>query len=291
MINLPQYKMGNHIPKFIHQTHPNKTLLPIEIQENIKKICELNSSWVYCLYDNADIETTILKYYGLEVLNIYRRINPSYGAARADFFRYLLMYAVGGVYLDIKSTITRSLDDVITSDDQYILSKWDNSESGLHPGSGLHDQLAMYEGGEYQQWHIIAALGHPFLRVSIERVIDNIHNYNILRDGVGWVGVLRVTGPITYTLGIETIKSLYPFREIDIRRDLGIEYSIYESLGTRRNHKNIFKKHYTELEIPVIVPQAFRDYYLIFFYYSIKFTRKVDFLYSMLKYIKNLTWK
>ena len=45
------------------------------------------------------IETLIRERLGSEIYGFYQRINPIYGAARADFFRYLLMYAQGGIYL------------------------------------------------------------------------------------------------------------------------------------------------------------------------------------------------
>ena len=38
------------------------------------------------------------------------------------FFRYLLMYEIGGVYLDIKSTANKKLDDVLEENDAFILS-------------------------------------------------------------------------------------------------------------------------------------------------------------------------
>lgn len=271
MIDLTYFEMGNIIPKVIHQTYPCKTLLPIELQENIRNTSRLNENWDLRIYDDADIECIIFKYYGLEVLSIYQRINSSYGAARADFFRYLLMYAEGGVYLDIKSLVTRPLDDVVALDDCYVLSKW----SMDHQVWGMHPELQSFGHREYQQWHIITVAGHPYLRSVIERVINNIQQYNIFNDGIGRIGVLRVTGPIAYTLGIEEVKSLYNFREVDIRQDFGIEYSIYETLAQNGDHKNIFGKHYTKLKTPLINPYEIKDYCLIILYYMWKFTKKI----------------
>src|SRR5436190_15289766 len=124
MITLAHFEMGTEIPKLIHQTYPDKNKLTPELHENIRNICQMNPNWIYQLYDDKDIETTILRYYNQEILNIYYRINPIYGAARADFFRYLLIYALGGVYLDIKSTTTQPLDENILSDDRFIISHW-----------------------------------------------------------------------------------------------------------------------------------------------------------------------
>ena len=273
MIDLPNFEMGNRIPKVIHQIFLSNycDALPIEIQENIRKIKQLNRDWKHFLYYEADVEAIILKHYGLEVFQVYQSINFSYGAARADFFRYLLMYAEGGVYLDIKSSVTRPLDDVIASDDLYILSKWDNQ----HPDWGVHRELESFGHGEYQQWHIIAVAGHPFLRGVIERVINNIQQYNIFNEGVGRRAVLRITGPVAYTLGIESVKSLHPFREIDIVQDFGFEYNIYEALAQNENHKHLFGKHYSKLRTPIVNKQVVKDYYEMILYNMWEYAKKI----------------
>lgn len=239
------------IPKVIHQTYYSKTNLPIPLQKNIGHIKQLNPAWEYRLYDDADIETIIRQYYGQEIVDIYRLIDPAYGAARVDFFRYLLIYAQGGVYLDMKSTTTRPLDDVLLPDDRYILSKWDQNK---YHAWGLHPELAAIEGGEFQQWHVIAAAGHPFLFAVIQQVIHNILHYNVTTVGVGFWGVVRTTGPLPYTTTIEAIRHLHSYRHVEIEQDLGIIYSIYDSHSTdpKQNHRHTSKKHYSELEIPVI---------------------------------------
>lgn len=243
--------MGKSIPKVIHQTYYAKTDLPAPLQENTSRIMQMNPSWEYRLYDDTDIETIILQHYGQDMLDIYQLIDPAYGAARADLFRYLLVYAEGGVYLDMKSTTTRPLDEVLLASDRYILSKWDDNK---YYAWGLHPELAGIERGESQQWHVIAVAGHPFLQAVIQQVIHNILHYEASTIGVGFKGVINTTGPIPYTFAIEAIRSLHPYRQVEIEQDLGIIYSIYDSNSTDRdkNHRHISKKHYTELDIPVI---------------------------------------
>ena len=243
--------MGQRIPKVIHQTYYSKTDLPTPLQENIARIRQINPGWEYRLYDDADIEAIILQDYGQAMLDVYRLIDPSYGAARADLFRYLLIYAQGGIYLDMKSTTTRPLDEVLLADDRYILSKWDD---GKYYGWGAHPELASIERGEFQQWHIMGVAGHPFLNAVLKQIIHNILHYDASTIGVGFKGVIRTTGPIPYTFVIDALKHLHPYRQVEIEQDLGILYSIYDSSSTDRNknHRHISKKHYTELDIPLI---------------------------------------
>jgi mannosyltransferase OCH1-like enzyme len=195
------------------------------------------------------------------------------------------MYAEGGIYLDIKSSLTRSLNEVISSNDQYILSHWENQPGECHDGWGMrHQELKCFKQGEYQQWHIITVKGHPYLKKIILQVIDNIKQYNILRDDSGRKGVIKMTGPIVYTQQIESIKHLYPFREVNIKQDFGIEYSIYQSLDNKKNHHHIFKKHYSKNIRPVVKPEKIADYSVLPFFYLKKYLMKfISFLLTMSK--------
>ncbi len=82
---------AHEIPRLIHQTFSTKDV-PAEIRQNIASLQALNPGWSYALYDDADIVEYIRNHFGQEVLKRYLSINPLYGAARADLFRYLLLY-------------------------------------------------------------------------------------------------------------------------------------------------------------------------------------------------------
>jgi inositol phosphorylceramide mannosyltransferase catalytic subunit len=114
------------IPKIIHQTVPDKSKMHQIFLDNVSRLKDLNGNWDHRLYDDREIGEFILESYGSEIAGYFDRLNPLYGAARADFFRYLLLYKFGGVYLDIKSTATRPLDEVLNADDVYLLSHWRN---------------------------------------------------------------------------------------------------------------------------------------------------------------------
>ena len=237
------------IPKIIHQVYFSKTL-PAEIQKNVEKITALNPGWEYRFYDDADMIDFIRSNYGARILAYYNRINKKYGASRADLFRYLLMYKVGGVYIDIKGSLEKPLDQVLRSDDVYLLSRWRNAKGERYEGWGVHDELKAIGGEEYQQWHIIAAAGHPFLRAVIDNVLRNIDRYNPVLDDVGKGAVLRLSGPIAYTLSITPLLAQYSHRVVDGQDDLGLTYSIYSS-NSNWAHKSIFRFHYTDLREPV----------------------------------------
>lgn len=236
------------IPRILHQTFHSK-ILPQVIQKNIDKIKVMNPEWEYRFYDDEDIVDFIKKNYDPQIINYFNRINPIYGAAKADLFRYLLMYKCGGVYIDIKSSLRKPLNDILKEDDRYLLSGWKDNETPQFDGWGVHAVVNNVVFEEYQQWYIVAAPGHPFLKAVIENVLRNIENYIPSLHGVGKPGVLNVTGPVAYTLAIKPLLHLHHHRIVHSQSDLGFEYSIFRS---NDGHNSLFKMHYTDLSEPVI---------------------------------------
>jgi hypothetical protein len=247
---IPHFRMGREIPKLIHQTYKNRDLGP-EIVRNIASLRLLNPGWTYHFYDEDDCVAFIRNEYGAEVLDYYQRIGKEYGAARADLFRYLLIYRLGGVYLDLKSGASKPLDEVLLPDDAYLLSQWHNEGGSVFDGWGIHRELRHIAGGEYQQWFIIAAPGHPFLKAVIENVLSNIDRYIPGLHRTGAHAVFRVTGPIAYTLAIAPLITSAPCRLVDAEKDLGLVYNIFSYLGPQ-GHKEVFKAHYAELQTSLI---------------------------------------
>lgn len=246
---IPNFQMGEGIPKLIHQTYKTKNIDHAELRDNISSIQALNPQWKYHLWNDREIEDFIQRNYGSAVYNYYQRISPCYGAARADFFRYLLIYKCGGVYLDLKSYLTKPLDSVLLPDDKYLLAHWDNMPRARYADYGRHQELdKILPRGEFQQWFIVSVPGHPFLREVIKRVMKQIDSYRPWREGIGFDGVLRTTGPIPYTEAIysqlqeDTVRGLY--RQVDRIEDLGFEYSIYDRSGASTRHKGVVGPYY-----------------------------------------------
>ena len=245
---VPAFPEGKEIPKVIYQTFRTKDLPP-SCRENVSRIQAMNPDWQYQLYDDVDIREFITSNYDDRILHYFNKINPVYGAARADFFRYLLIYKMGGVYLDIKSTTDLPLDEVINKYDSFLLSHWCNGPAQKFEGWGLHGDLLHIDGGEFQQWFIASAPGHPFLKAVIENVIANIDRYNPALHGTGRRGVLRLTGPVAYTLAIFPLLASNKYRYVNSEVDLGLRYTIFSG----ESHFELFKSHYSELKEPVVV--------------------------------------
>ncbi len=220
------------------------------IERNIAALRALNPGWEHRLYDDDDARAFIAEQYGQEMASCFDMINPDYGAAKADFFRYLVMYAEGGVYIDVKSTVTRPLDAVLSETDRYLLSHWRNDKHEAFAGWGLHDDCG--PRGEYQNWHIVAAARHPFLAAVITKVRHNIAHYDMRRDGVGRLAVVHLTGPVPYTRAIREIEQAHPCRKLDIQ-EIGFRYSIFR--GPKDHRGKLSGPHYATLTGPVVRPR------------------------------------
>jgi mannosyltransferase OCH1-like enzyme len=239
---VPTFATADRIPLLLHQTFRTRELNP-ELKASVQAMRQGNPGWEYRFYDDADIRDYILNAYGEEFLNYFQALNPKYAAARADLFRYLLMYREGGVYLDIKSHATKPLSEVIRPTDRFLISQWRDGPDNAVAMWGVHAELKHVEGGEFQQWFIAAVPGHPFLKATIEAVLHNIRRYHPLTHSIGKPAVLRTTGPIAYTRAIHPLRDRHPYRLVDSETDLGFRYSIFP----KQDHQAALGRHYAEV--------------------------------------------
>jgi len=252
---LPEVKPSDEIPKLIHQIY-RAGAVPSALVDHVEHVRRINPGWQHTLYNEENIVDFISQHYGADILHSYESINPGYGSARADFFRYLLMYYHGGVYLDIKSSMTSPLDELIKPDDRFILSQWRNGPGEVHEGYGLWKDLAYVPGGDFQQWHIIASPGHPFLRRVIENVLAKLTKYDVKKHGVGQIGVNRVTGEIAYTEAIFPMlgADLPGIRRVANESDIGLQYSVITGLA----HVGLFASNYRTRTDPIVLQPGIR---------------------------------
>ena len=241
---VPSLRRSDGIPRVIHQTYPTAKL-PHMFVGNVTDIRSKNPEYQYILWTDKDIFDFIYNKFGYEMLSAYLSIHPHLGAARADLFRYLVCYAIGGIYLDIKSGLGRPLNQIVFPDDMFLLRQWGAVDQSK--GVGIHPELSDVIGGEFQQWWIACQSGHPFLKAVIDLVLTNIACYV---DGVharGKHAILKMTGPIAYTRAIRPILSMHTHRLLD--RDQ-IDF-IYNVLGNPTDR--LFPRHYSNLDVPIVL--------------------------------------
>lgn len=228
------------IPKVIYQTYTSlDDVHPDILKCSRNKIQKLNPDYQYEFYSNNDIKKYIRDNWGEDMLSVYNSIDPSYGPARADLFRYMILYDRGGIYLDIKSSCKKKFDDVIGENDELILCNWGD----ITPWA---DHLS-YEDGEFINWFIACKPKHPLMKQVIDNIVEKIKktkkNRTVLR---GKTDVLFLTGPVLFTKTL--LPELVNYDNVKIYSDyryIGLVYSC-------ENHIKLFKNHYTKNFKPII---------------------------------------
>lgn len=236
------------IPRIIHQTAADFDALAPEIKANIAELRGLNPGWEYRFYDDAAMKSYLRRSLRTELTELWEKVNPRYPVVLADVFRYLVILLEGGVYLDVKSGVTRPLDEMLRPDDRFLLSYWANRKGEPFHRWGMHPEIDFVPRGEFQQWHVIAGPQHPFLRKALSRAFTNMKRYVADRDGVGQWGVVRLAGPICYTHAIWPLLGTAPYREVD-SHEIGLRYSIWPDLDQHRGHP----AHYTQQTEPIML--------------------------------------
>ena len=265
---VPAIELGSKIPKTIHHIFfGNK--VPELFKKNIDRILLENPEYLHHMLDDGNAVDFIRLHYNEQVLERFERLNKSYPAVRSDFLRYLVVYAVGGVYLDVKSLFTTPIRDAINGDESFILCQWCNCKGEEYENFGIRWVDNYIDGGDYEQWHIIAAKGHPFLREVIIEVMRRIDNYRLWREGTGRTAVFYLTGPHTYS------DAIYPIRDQHVHRyyrrdvDAKLKYSCLPGML----HADADKNHYSVVHATLVHPKgAVRVLY--FFFRTFQFLRR-----------------
>ena len=206
--NIPFYEEENIIPREIYRIYGLKDdkddLDNYQfIFEETKKISpDLKEN---ILFGKEEIENFVLEYYNQEVLDTIRLINYNYSACVSDIIRLLIIYAKGGVYLDIK---TQLLDDITLELDYYpdkLLVSHFSSIPFVFTG---WSDLPPY--GEISNWFFASPKGNPVLRECIIQGLTNIREAYKEKEKYdhGEPYILSLTGPYMITQVIKISKNI-----------------------------------------------------------------------------------
>ena len=185
------------VPKQIFQTFKSKKL-PLITRLHIWNMKRKNPDYNYFFYDDKDIERFITEEFPPEYIENYNKLTV--GASKADFFRYAILYKKGGIYLDVDSSVTKSLKYLIKDNDEAIIS------------AERHPDL-------FVQWGLIFNKNHPFLKKTLELMLDNIKTHRYPNN------IHSTTGPTVFSEGIR--QSLLENPDIPYRLFDGIEFRGY----------------------------------------------------------------
>ena len=148
-LSRPSYR-PQLIPRLIHQTFKSVGSLPEKAEQLRKSWKDKNPGWTLHLWDDDECKKFVKAEFP-EYINAYTRLPKD--VERADFFRYLVVFRLGGVYADIDTESIVSLEKVIRQSDTLVVG-WEaevpDSEAALRRHFsrvrqvGFHDAVDVY---------------------------------------------------------------------------------------------------------------------------------------------------
>jgi hypothetical protein len=145
----------NGIEKNLIQTHETIEYIPREL---LIYNLDMNPEYKYFFFSNQARRDFIKKYFPTEYLRGYDLLIP--GAFKTDFFRLLVTYVMGGVYMDHKIVLLYKLNYIYPTHQDFILINDVSSNSILNG-------------------FIIYKKNHPFLKKLIERYVEKLNNKHL----------------------------------------------------------------------------------------------------------------
>ncbi len=180
-IYIPVYSPARHppsaqgrIPRVIWQTNYTRRVTPqvylcFLFNRLLSPTCEYN----FC--DDEACDRFVAENFPPEVVEAYGRLQI--GAARADFWRVLVLLKRGGIYLDIDANFTVNPERFLGRETEGVF-------------------ITMKEG-EVTNYFLASAPNNPVLREACDRIVRNIN------EGV-LTSVYDLTGPIVLEAAVKT---------------------------------------------------------------------------------------
>jgi mannosyltransferase OCH1-like enzyme len=214
------------IPKNIFQSWYTKNLHPV-IQEKINNMMYLNPDYNHKIYTDNEIDSFVNEHFPGIIANCYNKLNII--VAKVDFWRYLILYKYGGIYLDMDSIINISLNNLINENDEAIITAESNP-------------------GYFVQWALIFNKEHPILKKTIDIIVENI-TLNKYPNNIH-----KMTGPYTFSRAVNVVHKNNTGRQLRhflIHKNFNMtflcrnsSYKIYSI-----NYNNYFTFKYNEINL------------------------------------------
>tara|TARA_R110001592_G_scaffold119991_3_gene323746 strand:- start:195 stop:1004 length:810 start_codon:yes stop_codon:yes gene_type:complete len=215
------------IPLNIYQTWESNKV-PKGMYDAINTWIKLNPEYTYNLYDSQDRLKYIINFNcdnfsfnNKELLYCYN--NMVQKAAKADIWRYLILYDKGGIYTDIDTECLIPLKEYIKENDEFL--------------NGLNNR------GQIYQTFIFTKQKHPFLKELIELVVYNIINKSFINE---WEDLKSLTGPTTINYAIKKYLDLLTPLEKDRKADINNQFKFEYNIDIIKKHKVKFIPKFTE---------------------------------------------
>ena len=140
------------IPKKIYQTWKTQNL-PKKILKMHSNMLTQNPDFEHIIYTDEQMNDYMTSNAEKEILDLYWKMNHI--VAKADIWRYTILYKEGGVYLDIDSQINKSLGTLIEDNDEAVITAEKNKNL-------------------FVQWALIYNKKHKILEQTLNNILEDV---------------------------------------------------------------------------------------------------------------------
>ena len=175
------------IPRLIHQTYKSRDV-PEAARRMMATWTDRNPTWRVRFYDDAACVSFVRSEFP-EYYDAY--VSLPKDVERSDFFRYLVVLRLGGIYADVDTECAAPLDTFLRPRDALVVG-WEGEFDTDEMAYSRH----FVRRRQVLNWAFAAAPGHPALREVCDRIKENarhVFSNNTNRD------TLERTGPGAFT--------------------------------------------------------------------------------------------
>ncbi len=230
------YQSQTGIPKIMVRTsHYKLEDLPKEIHDLILETADKNPEYQQIYFDDLDSERFIMDYFP-QYLPEYRVLKP--GAFKADLFRLLFLYRIGGIYNDSGHKYLVPVSQLIEGEIVLCFDRWNE---------GIYNAF------------MASIPRHPILRKLIDSIVDNIRNRRYGKNPLDITGPAALKRAILeyFSLPEETwipnnsqIKEVTPYHHVEQEGYIGDNNSILVLKTKTDNYMSVMysnRLHYHEM--------------------------------------------
>ena len=224
----------------------------LDMPVHMQKYLNLHPDWVPIIADDEQAHRFMtVVYANTSLLWAYERIHPRLGAARADIWRYAVLYAFGGVYIDADASFNAQLNSFIQPNDKFILSTERNTARSCYANRFRSiEEPAIFQKRIIVQWLLIAAPRHLFMYralVDVVTAVRSIHlNSSVLLPRMPpLMVILCTTGPLLLTNSVSKVITTAPAKNAKYRY-VGEDYAPIRGIFKAAGLKND-KTHYQQV--------------------------------------------
>jgi mannosyltransferase OCH1-like enzyme len=219
------------IPSVVYQTWETKKFGRTHYISN-RLFRNRNRSFTFKLFDATERDSYIRhRWRDSPLEEMYFRAR--FGQIKADLFRYMIVFDLGGFYFDISKVITRPLRKLIQPEVDGIISFENNRRVDL----SSHGSLTLFPENLVLQWGFAFAPRHELLSSVLRQIGKKFSIYkNIVQENPKQA-ILELTGPIAFTASVDIFFSKFPHNKV---RQVGIDFdgsAILSLPGSAARHK------------------------------------------------------